>query len=846
MQNSFTGGEFSPVMDARQDLQKYGSGLKKMLNFYSLPHGAAVNRPGTYFIAETKDSAKKSRLKSFQFSTEQAYNIEFGNLYCRFYRNGGQVTVSGSPYEITTPYLEEDLELLNFTQSADVLYIVHPKYPPKVLSRLSDTNWTLTDFVYHDGPFMPVNLVETTTITPSDITGNISLVASSAVFDPLQVGSLFKLEHDVESQAATNTLTTTSAGYSSIIYREPSQSLTVVLSETWVGTIILQKSIQNIYGNYGSWSTEATYTANGTYVIPISTSRIKYRLKNAGITSGSCTATLTTSSRSITTSFTIGTSSEVIKGKGSWSLITHGTWTATIVLQKSEDQGATWKTLRTYTSANDYNAIASGTEDDICLLRLFSEDFTSGTLRVDLSFNPFTIQGIAKITAVTDSTHATATVLKELGSTEATDVWYEGSWSNYRGYPSAVVFFQNRLVFGGTKSQPQTLWSSKTGDYINFGISSPLVDDDSITTPLVSEQVNAIRSLKSLDNIIGFTAGGCWKIGSGGDSASFTPTSQQAKQQGYYGASSLNPLTIGNRILYSQDKGSAIRDVGYDFQSDSYTGTDLTLLAEHLFRSRSIKEWAYQQEPNGIVWSVCDDGALLGFTYLREQDVWGWHQHETDGTFESVSVINGTDRDEVWFITNRSIGGVTKRYVEQLSYRNYSDDSKEQYFVDCGLSYNGAATDTFSGLSHLEGKTVSILADGNVMPRKVVTGGSITIENPASIVHVGLPYTCDLQTLNAEFQGRDGTLQTRYKNITKATLRLENSKGVFVGETFEKMYEIKMRKNENYDQPIAMFTGDKEMALPSGSTKGGNICVRVTDPLPVTILAIVLEVTADG
>lgn len=846
MQNSFTGGEFSPVMNARQDLQKYGSGLATMLNFYALPHGAAVNRPGTEFIAETKNSGKVARLVPFQFSTEQAYAIEFGEGYCRFYRNGGQVVSGGVPYEITTPYQEDELATLNFTQSADVLYIVHPKYPPKVLSRTSDTNWAITNFAYHDGPFMPVNLVEATTITPSDITGEITLTASAAVFDAAHVGALFKLEHDVEAQTATNSLTTSSAGYSAAIVREPSQALTVTLSGTWAGTVILEKSVQNLLGKYPSYSTEATYTASGTYVIPTSISRIRYRLRTTGITSGVCSASMVTPSRTVSTAFTLGTSTEVIKGKGDWSLITHGIWTATAKLQKSEDQGATWTTLRSYNSAGDYNMVASGTEDKVCLLRLFSDDFTSGTLRVDLSWYPFTVQGIVKITSVTDSTHATGTVLNEIGGIDATDIWYEGSWSDYRGYPSAVVFFQNRLIFANTKGQPQTLWGSKIGDYINFGISSPLVDDDAITTPLVSEQVNAIKALKALDKIIGFTSGGTWKIGAGGDSAAFTPTSQQATQQGYYGASALNPLTIGNRMLYSQDKGSGIRDIGYDFASDSYTGTDLTLLAEHLFRSRSIKQWAYQQEPNGIVWAVCDDGQLLGFTYLREQDVWGWHRHASDGTFESVCTIQGDDGDEIWFIVNRTIGGATKRYVEKLALRTYSTNVADQYFVDCGLSYNGSPIATFPGLSHLEGKTVAILADGNVMPQQVVTAGSVTIANTASIVHIGLPYTCDLETLNADFQARDGTIQTRIKNITKTTLRLENTRELFVGSSFADMWEIKLREDENYNEATRMYTGDISTTITSGSNKQGRVCLRVSNPVPVTVLAIVSEVTVGG
>lgn len=762
MQNSFAGGEVSPVIDGRQDLQKYASSLKTMKNFYALPHGAAVNRAGSYYIAKNKYSEKKSRLIPFRFSEDQAYVLEFGDQYIRFFRDGGQITVSGAAYEVITPYLEAEMADIKFTQSADVMYLVHPKHKPMTLSRYGDTNWVLADFSFHDGPFMPVNLT-TTTITPSAVTGSITLTASANVFEATHVGSLFKLSHDVEAKVLSTSLNAVGA----------------------------------------------------------------------------------------TTS---------IRGKGTWQLTTHGTWTGSIYLERSKDSGETWQILRTYSSKNEYNPTESGTEDDeIVLLRIRAFSWSSGSVSIDLEFYPYTINGVVEITAVTSGTSSTATVKTELGATRATDVWNEGSWSTKRGWPAAVIFFQNRLFFGNTSAEPLTLWGSKTGDYINFGVSSPVEDDDAVSLPLVSENVNAIRSMKALSEIIGLTAGGHWKIGPS-DSGALTPTSAKGVQQGSYGASSLDPIIIGNRILYTRSKGSIVQDIGYDFQSDSYMGTELTVLAEHLFRNKKIIDWAYQQEPNSIVWAVRDDGVLLGFTYLREQEVWSWHRHITAGQFESVCTIPGDGRDEVWAIMKRTVNGVTKRYIELFAARNTAiytatDDNGEeytyqkpedQYFVDCGLTYSGAPATVFTGLDHLEGKTVAILADGNVHPQKVVSGGMVTLNYEASVVHIGLPYTCDLQTLNVEFQGRDGTIQTRFKKITKATLRVEDTRGAFVGPTFDNLYEIKMRENENWGDPIALFSGDKEISFDCGSNKEGRVCVRMSDPLPITLLAIVSEVTMDG
>lgn len=771
MQNSFTGGEFSPVMDARQDLQRYTTGMKTMRNFYALPHGAAVNRPGTYCIADAINHDKRSRLIPFRFSEEQAYPIEFGQGYCHFFYQGGQVVYEeghaqeGQPVTVTTPYLEEDLRDIDYTQSADVLYLAHAKYRTKLLSRLGQTSWTLTDYPFHDGPFMPNNLDKAKTIMPSAVTGSISLVASSATFYPGHVGALFKLIHSVEDQSISQTLS-------------------------------------------GLGQTAA------------------------------------------------------LKGKGQWQLITNKTWTGKLQLKKSEDNGITWTVLRTYASGNDYNVIESGDEDDICLIRVDMVEHSDGSVRVDLHWYPYDVLGIVEITAVTDTTHATATVKRELGAAAVTDVWAEGSWSDYRGWPSSVVFYQNKILFANTKTEPQTPWSSKVGDYPNFGVTYPTAqDDDAITIPLVSQQLNAVRSMVALSRVIAMTSGGHWTIGPTGDNSAFTPSSSMGLQHGYFGASKLKPLVVGNRILYTQAKGTIVRDIGYDLTSDSFEDSDpLTLLAEHLFKKRKIVEWAYQQEPSSIVWCIRDDGLLLGFTYLRKQEVWGWHRHDTDGTFESVCTVPGEDRDEVWFVVKRTINGQTRRFIEQMASREttiYSEtdedgevytymDPADQYFVDCGLSYDGVPKKDFSGLAHLEGKTVAILADGNVHSPQVVTGGAVTLDYEAGKVHIGLPYTCDLQTLNVDFQTKSGTIQTMYKKIVKVTLRLESTRSAKVGASFKKMHEIKMRTVEKYGEPTRIYTGDKDMPPNSNSTREGRTCIRMDEPLPITVLAIVSEVSLDG
>ncbi len=878
-QSYFAGGEVSPDMYGRTDFAKYSVSAKTMQNFYPHFFGGTSNRPGLRFVAECKDSTKKVKLLPFQFSVEQAYIIEAGEKYFRYYKDGGQiinatadawvtatlyavdsVVLSGSlvyrcilahtsaatsepgtgatwstywvqsnVVETTTQYTQDYLFNLKTAQSADTLYLCNPNYEPNVLTRSSHYDWNLSQFNYSDGPFRVQNITSTT-ITPSAITGNITLTASSSIFNNNMIGSLMQISHDVTGQAIS-----------------------------------------------------ATYTASSV--------------------------------------------SASVKCRGDWSLVTTNTWAGTLVLERSKDNGVTWSSWRTYKSSSDTNIEDSGdTDDDLVLFRL-NYAYTSGTLTVNFNAYSFIADGTVKITGVTSGTVASATVLTELAYTTATADWAKGAWSTEYGYPSCVKFYQNRLGFAGTTQDPLTLWLSQVGDYPNFLVNTPTQDDDAITAPLVSQGVNSIRSMVSLGNLLGFTAAGEWKIGTGSESSALTPTTIRAVQQGYRGSSWLEPLIVGDRVLFCQEMGSIVRDFGYSLTDDAYKGDDLTVLSRHLFKNHSIVDWAFQQEPDGIIWAVREDGVLLSFTYLKEQDIWAWAEHVTDGKFESVAAIPGDGYTEVWFVVNRTINGTTKRYIEAMVNRLESQNIQDQFFVDSGLTLDNPITitaatsanpvvvtaaghgliagdivditgvtgmtklngnrykvgtvvsDTFqllnidddttidgtlftayisggnvrkcvlsvSGLSHLEGKTVSILANGGVNTQQVVTSGSVPLDDYASIVHVGLPYECLLQTLNVDTTLQDGTMQSRNKRIVRTTLRMENSYGGWCGyDGCDNLTLIDYALGANYGAPGELFTGDKIVEPYADWTTEGTICVKQSDPLPITVLSIISEVEIGG
>lgn len=408
-------------------------------------------------------------------------------------------------------------------------------------------------------------------------------------------------------------------------------------------------------------------------------------------------------------------------------------------------------------------------------------------------------------------------------------------------FPRAVGIFQQRMVYGGSTTEPQTVWTSQTGALNNFGISRPLKDNDAITAMIDSRQINEIRHFVPMDNLIIFTSSSEWIMTHGQNSAALTPTSVNYKLQGTTGCNHVPPLTIRNNILFIEKSGKVVNDFAYTLKEDRYVPNDLSVLAEHLFTT-AIKEWAYQQDPYNLIWCVKEDGGLLSLTYMREQELWAWTRHDTAGTFESVCSVPGQEHDDVYFIVNRTMNGQIVRCVEMLADRlPVSKDVKEAFFVDCGLTYRGTPTRTITGLEHLEGMAVSVLADGSVVTGKTVTDGEITLAEAAAVVHVGLGYTCEIETLTPEAPGGE-TIQGRKKRIVAVTVRMEDTRGYSMGPDADHLTEEKFRSNEVYGAPTELFTGDKRLYINPNWSTGASIFIRQTSPLPVSVLALIPEV----
>ena len=414
-------------------------------------------------------------------------------------------------------------------------------------------------------------------------------------------------------------------------------------------------------------------------------------------------------------------------------------------------------------------------------------------------------------------------------------------------YPRCVGFTDDgRLGFGGTKANPTAMYLSQSSNYENFGTSSPAKAADSITFRIRSKKLNEIRSFVPAKGLLVFTSVAEWVI-TGGNDGFLSPSNITRTNQGYRGASVLQPINIGNTILFAQRTGGVVRDMAFQFSEDGYTGNDLTVLARHLFIGRRIVAWDYAQSPHSIVWCVLDDGSLVSLTYMREHEVWGWTRHETDGAFEDVAVIPHGEEDQPYFIVRRTVKGQTKRYIERLRSREVKG-LNDCFFVDSGLTYSGAPATVITGLWHLEGKTVTALADGNVVRGLTVNAGQVTLPNAASVVHVGLPYTAEIETLELDLGAVRGlgTVQGRVKSVSAVNMRVEKSRGMFIGPERNKMREWKQRAFEAYGSPIELFTGDFLQRMDADWNTSGNVVIQQRDPLPMAVLAVMPEIAIGG
>ena len=838
---NFTAGELSPRLDGRTDLTKYAAGCSNLENLVIYPHGAAARRPGTTHVAEVTDSSKKTRLIPFEFSTTQTYILEFSNLKIRFFKDNGAI-------------LEGDKTITGITQAN-----------PAVV--------TSSSHGYSNG-----DEIKITSVVGMTEVNNKRFLVAGVTTNTFQLTD--KDGDNINSSAYT---AYSSAGTANKVYTITSPYLEAELFD-----IKFAQSADVMYITHPNHEVE--------------------KLSRTGHTSWTLADV----------DFTNGPFIDV-------------NTTATTLTPASSGVG---------TGVNITASATTGINDD------------QGWLATDVGRQIHFNGGYAKITARTNSTVAVATITTAFTNTNAITAWYLGAFSDTTGHPSCVTFFEQRLVFAATLSNPQTVYFSKSGDYENMdaNIGGTVADDDAIIYTIASNQVNAIRFMSATRTLIIGTAGGEFAVSGGGDDSSVTPTNILIKKQTNNGGANVDAVAVGNATLFLQRAKRKIRELAYNFDVDGYSSPDLTILAEHV-TSGGITQMAFQGEPLSILWCVRGDGELAALTYQREQEVVAWHRHifggkfgaatitvsdyaniatgsrllltKSDGTTvtftsttgtagtdefktetnnnttadniytainahadftvanpaaavvtvtetspsstgfltiksvddttrltttdqgkavcESVAVIPTDDSEyQVWVIVKRTVNGSTRRYVEYLNIFDFDETDNTSFnFLDSALSYSGTAATTFTGLDHLEGQTVAILADGATHPDKPVSSGSVVLDRSATNVKMGLAYHSTLKTMRIDAGSQDGTSQGKTKRIYEITARLYQSVGVEIGPDLSNMERIPFRTSANpMDEGIPVFTGDKEVEFRGNYDTDGYILVRQTQPLPFTILSL--------
>lgn len=915
IQPSFAAGEISPYVANRVDLDKYKSALLTAQNLVIRPFGGCYRRQGSEFIGKVKYDDKPTALVAFNAGIDDAYLLEVGYQYIRIWEDG---KYTGT--ELSTPY--DNVDNLQFTQSADTMFICSGDYPIQCLQRTA-TGWMFKEYEitepYYDSAVQAVNK-ETSFTTPGtytftpQLTGRYDIEIAGAggggagttteqykgrhhqklyrayFGGPGGDGETKKITY-ILTQGEIYNITVGKAGKGGkSVYQERKTDEDILKSENGTngeessfngktakggGGGKAQKKInqsedlqtENYHGTAkgGAPGNCEDVTHNPTQITDGKDGQNGYiritftgnnELKPSATSGNDVTITatkdtftpgmvnshikLTQQAENQSEQIEIKASSKTEETKSirvgkAWKITTHGTWKGKVTVYHSDDN-KTWKEYRSYKSNNDQNFTESGTVTTPTWMKAVAAtdaDNGSGKLTVDFSRNPYSNDGTAKITKVVSSTEVKASVITDFANTDKTQVYALGSWNNDNGYPKMACFFQDRLVLAATKKEPYSIWMSRTGDYPNFGIEKVdggVTDDSAIKADLITRNGFEILHLVPAKDLVILTTGNEWIIEG---SSVITPAKINPRPQTMRGSNTCRPQHIGNRIVHVQRSGKTVRDLGYQYDADNYNGDDLTLLATHLTEGHKLVSSAYIQEPNSTLYYVRDDGVLLSLAFIKEQNVFAWSHHKTDGKYKKVaSIPNGAS--DVLYVTVERDG---KIYIER-----FNPDIEAAVYMDSYVTGSGSSIEA----PHLIGKTVQILADGTrLQDAQVPENGLVTFGQSFSNITIGLAYETRVKQPGPDIGLKEGTMQARISKINTVVLRVEKSYGGHIGYTFKDTDMDELR----YEDYETLETGDIVQQMPVaniGSNTRNHICIKHNEPFPFELNAIIREVSIDG
>ena len=959
--SSVNSGEFSPRMEARVDFERYPNAAKQCKNFLLLPEGGITRRPGTRYVAEVKDSADNTVLLPFQYSESDAWILEVGDLYMRFFRRqaavaGGTVTaavsngtftgnatgwsLSGWSYasnqissstlagtatqtvtvnetgvrhliafettglgtitlniddgttstdferaegyhvvdftpaanmdltftyngsslstdpthtldnvsivsgtmELTTPYQNstEELDDLRLFQAGSSMYILSNLYAPYRLTRYDTYQWSLQKVLWLDGPYLPFNTLESDEEL-FDVS-SFQLVANP-FFDNGLVGwtdastgdgAVFSTANGAELDDGTSGGSGVSILRTSVAHPNSGSSETFILHSFIVN--------QNVTLNVGT-SAGATNIINGDTLQP-----------------GWNVTTITTATATVHIEYTIsGHSGE--RSAVSAAAIYHQ---SARLLKVSATTGSATLTAVGFTP--------------------FSSDDVGRLVRLG---HPGYDPGYGIITAYSTTSSVTLQIIRDVSFTSYTEDWSLGAWGGEQGYPTQMGFYNGRLVLANTTKKEQTLWFSQSGDIENFRADTyitgilTVVDSDAIAVTLQSKRINPILWLTELNSLILGTAGAQWVVDAYGSVVA--PSDVRAKLNSAVPCSNIQPIDVSRAILFMDKSNREMYEIAYSDESNGYVPELVTILADHIFEVSPAHQMQYARRPHSTAWVVRDDGKVATLAYNRQHSILGWSLQTLGGVFgssnavvEHCAIVPGNDdatqtvmsgeRDEVWFVVKRTINGNTVRYIEFIEQQfqgplreDYAteqawrtavvSEQKDAFYVDSGLTYDDVSTSTVTGLSHLEGETVDVWADGEAQIQQTVSSGQITLNKPASKVQVGLPYDAEYISLKLAAGGRDGTSVNKVKKVNNCGFVLVDS-AEFMAATVDhddvqgrvthdlRDSDIRPDAFTDLSDVTPLFTGETTITLDSTFSSDPRVKVKAGNPGPFTLIGV--------
>lgn len=779
LQSDFTAGELAPSLTARVDLAKYGKGCRTLRNFLVQPHGGAVKRPGFVLLDALPGEAV---LVPFVFNAEQAYCLVFGEKWLRVATHNGLVRSGGGAYQVASPYTLEQARRMSFAQSADVLFIACHGVAPQKLMRHGHADWRFEGMDFSAPLAAPGWSTES---GGSDANFELAFAAGEAYrlagAGGTGQGFLFlPIEEDLYRQVTAGGMLGYEWAYGN---GKPAYLPDGVDDE---GLPKYARVYEELYRKSG----QSQAGGGATF--------INGAKDSAG--DASPAQLVTPYTYYVTALDEDGKESELSAGADI-------TGPASNNWQAGDYVVLNWTTVPGAVEYRIYKAEFGGRPGYIAS--------TGGTTFQDYNVTPSLSEGAPQ---------------------------YEDPFAD-GDYPGCVCLFEQRLVFASSPNRPQTIWMSKSGDYGNFAVYTPLTDDSPLELTLASSEVALARWMVALRSLILGTTGMEWEIAS--SQGAFTAKTAKATPQSYWGSSLSRAMVVGNIILHVNSAGCQVRNLQYDFAADSYGGADLSILAAHLLERHAIVNWTFQQNPDSIIWSVRSDGVLLGLTFQNEHQVAAWHRHDTEGAFKAVCSIPYRQEDSLFAVVERG-GGF---FLERMAERYLGGDATEAVFLDSALTYSGPPVSAVSGLGHLNGRTVGVFADGRALEPRAVSGGAISLGGSYSTVTAGLLYTADLETMPVEVAGQNGTSVSLKKYINTVNVLFRDSIKVKAGISLAlggfdtvRWQEFRWRPQET-DEP---FTGMRQVTLPNAAENIATVCVRSEQPTPATVLAVVSRLEVKG